>query len=223
MLSPPTIYPPVRLSVPEDHYIILICPGHAPTDPAPLEWRRRDGQVVATKRGHLATSADVDKYSLLTDGSLYVKNLRPGDSGEFRCGGRAAADVEVLTGQDYIVSAGRTVQLPCRVTSKQTQKWTFRKSKHSERRVILTKYRNGTLRRGAQDPQSRFTHTDDNALHISLLRPSDTGEYWCNGKRAAILAVRAVQHQKLLGPITSSCNEEAERSGGMQELSIWCM
>ncbi|XP_061112038.1 uncharacterized protein LOC133137724 [Conger conger] len=64
----------------EGHYMILICPGHAPTDPAPLEWRRRDGQVVATKRGHLATSADVDKYSLLTDGSLYVKNLRPGDS-----------------------------------------------------------------------------------------------------------------------------------------------
>ncbi|XP_064204956.1 CXADR-like membrane protein [Anguilla rostrata] len=182
--------PTVRLSVPEGHYIILICPGREPTDSAPLEWRDGDGRVLATWQGHTAASAKAGRYSLLTDGSLFIRDLQPGDSGEFRCGDQVAADVQVLTGEEYAVSAGRTVLIPCKVTDKQKQKWTFRKGKRSERRTVFVRFRNGTLRKEAEDPRNRLSQTKDNALRISDLRPSDAGEYWCNGKKAAVLTVR---------------------------------
>ncbi|KAJ8273730.1 hypothetical protein GJAV_G00104880 [Gymnothorax javanicus] len=182
--------PIVRISVPEGYYIVLICPGRDPSDPAPLEWTGGDGQVLAAIHSRKSTIHNIEKYSLLTDGSLYIRSLQPGDSGEFRCGDLVAADLEVLTGQDYDVQAGRTVQLVCKVTETHKQKWTFRISKGSERQTIFIRHKNGTVSKEIEDPQSRLTLLTDNTLQISHLRPSDGGEYWCNGKKAATLAVR---------------------------------
>ncbi|KAI1902341.1 hypothetical protein AGOR_G00043770 [Albula goreensis] len=180
------------LSIPEGQHTILTCPGHTPNDSAPLEWRDGTGQIIATKHGQIA---DVPreyehKYSLLLNGSLFIKYLQLSDSGEFRCGAQLVAEVEVLTGQDYVVDVGRTLTLPCRVTEKQKQKWMFRKSKQFERTPIYIKHKNGTLSKEIADPQNRYSHTSDNALHISNLQPEDAGEYWCNGKKAAVLTVR---------------------------------
>ncbi|KAG9333673.1 hypothetical protein JZ751_010663, partial [Albula glossodonta] len=175
------------LSIPEGQHTILTCPGHTPDDSAPLEWRDGTGRVIATKHGQ---TADVPreyehKYSLLLNGSLFIKYLQLSDSGEFRCGAQLVAEVE-----DYVVDVGRTLTLPCRVTEKQKQKWMFRKSKQFERTPIYIKHKNGTLSKEIADPQNRYSHTSDNALHISNLQPEDAGEYWCNGKKAAVLTVR---------------------------------
>ncbi|XP_036371987.1 protein sax-3-like [Megalops cyprinoides] len=180
--------PIVWLSVPEGHYIILICSGHTHRNTTFLEWRGADGDVIAIKRGHSATTMRDHKYSLLSDGSLLIKSLHRTDSGEYRCREQVVADVEVLTGQDYNVTAGRTVLLPCKVTDKHRQKWVLKRNK--ERKPIYTRHKNGTVRKEIEDPQNRFSHMEDNTLQIADLQPEDTGEYWCNGRRAASLTVR---------------------------------
>ncbi|KAJ8377892.1 hypothetical protein AAFF_G00250430 [Aldrovandia affinis] len=185
----------LKLSVPEGHHITLICPGHALNDSAPLEWKDRVGQVIATKSGRKANVQKEYKYSLLGDGSLFVKSLQQADSGQYHCDNQLVADVEVLTGQDFVVGVGRTVLLACKVTEKHRERWARISNQPIQpiqpiRRKLYILENNGTVTKKMNDQQNRFTLMEDSALRIANLRAVDAGEYWCNGKKAAKLTVR---------------------------------
>ncbi|XP_055750364.1 uncharacterized protein LOC129831221 [Salvelinus fontinalis] len=128
------------------------------------------------------------KYDLQPDGSLVIKELEPSDSGDYHCNDQLVADVEVLKGKNFAVSAGRALLLPCIVSSKAKRRWFFRKDSHAKQEPILTLFKNGTMKKERKDPQKRFSY-EDGALQILNLQPGDSGEYLCNGEKEAKVTV----------------------------------
>ncbi|XP_018609870.1 uncharacterized protein LOC108935603 [Scleropages formosus] len=188
IFSASTEDPVVRISVPEGHYIIIPCSSPQWRKSDHMIWRFGDNQVIGKRSWDIVFDINRRKYDLLPDGSLLVKVLRPENSGEYYCNDYKAADLEVLTGQDYSVSAGGTILLPCKISDRLKQKWMFKKNRQSRRRVILLKYKNGTVTKEIDDPQNRFTTTDFE-LRILNLQPADGGEYFCNGLKTATVSV----------------------------------
>ncbi|XP_071764191.1 uncharacterized protein LOC139918670 isoform X2 [Centroberyx gerrardi] len=162
-----------RLSVPEQHHLCLSC-----SDSDSVIWTHRDRRVVATKKGNYETNQNRNKYRLRADGSLCVLQLDESDSGRYCCNDRLRAEVEVLTGHEFMVSAGRTLLLPCRDSSKPKLRW-FHKRDGGRREAILTRFKNGTEKLEREENRSRFS-LDQDALQILDLQPEDAGEYWCN-------------------------------------------
>ncbi|MFT7811323.1 uncharacterized protein LOC108935603, partial [Arapaima gigas] len=179
-----------RVSVPERHYIIIPCRSLRWRQSNEMVWMREHNQVIARRAWDIVFDINRNKHDVLPNGSLLVKDLSLTDSGEYYCNGDMVADVEVLTGTDYHVSAGRTISLPCRVSDKLKQKWMFRKNRRSMRTVILLKYKNGTVTKEIYDPENRFM-TSNFELRIFNLQPTDAGEYFCNGVKTASLTVTA--------------------------------
>ncbi|XP_072226868.1 uncharacterized protein [Leuresthes tenuis] len=180
---PPAV---IRLSVPEDHHVCLPCDASVSSD---MVWTFQDRKVLVTQQGSYQTNQDNQRYLLLTDGSLCLLQLDDSDCGEYRCNQQLVAELQVLTGHDFKVSAGRTLLLPCSGSSKPKQKW-FRQREGERREAIFTRFRNGTEKPELE--RSRLSYTN-NALQIQDLKPEDTGEYLCNGVLEAKVTVIAVQ------------------------------
>ncbi|KAK6323745.1 hypothetical protein J4Q44_G00060840 [Coregonus suidteri] len=173
-----------RVSVPEDHRLYLACSGTVD-----LQWRHHVNGIIVTKQGQSVAYRNHQKYHLQPDGSLVIEELEPSDSGDYYCNDQLVADVEVLKGQRFAVSAGRALLLPCTVSSKAKQRWFFRKDSHAKREPISTLFRNGTVKMERKDTHKRFSYDEDSALQILNLQPGDSGEYLCNGETAAKVMV----------------------------------
>ncbi|TDH03671.1 hypothetical protein EPR50_G00144480 [Perca flavescens] len=173
----------IRISVPEDHHVCLQCGG---SDSSDVVWTHRD-RVVVTRRGSYEAKDDRQRYILEPDGSLCLKRLDESDSGKFRCNQRLVAELQVLTGLDFAVSAGRTLLLPCNGSFRIQKKWSHRRE-GARWVTILTRFKNGTVRA----ERSRLSLGND-ALQIEDLQPEDAGGYKCNGVLMARLTVLTVQ------------------------------
>ncbi|XP_023665589.1 uncharacterized protein [Paramormyrops kingsleyae] len=184
-----------RVSVPEEHHIILNCSIQPWSTTSHLVWTHGGDRVIAKRDGKVTSDIDRNKHSLLMNGSLLVSRLQSSDSGVYHCNKRAVANVEVLTGLVYNVSTGRTVLLPCKTSDKQKQKWTIKKDKNSKRKSVSLKFKNGTVLKEIDDPQNRFLQTDFE-LKIFNLQHADAGEYFCNNVKVASLMVTTETEDK---------------------------
>ncbi|KAA8578038.1 hypothetical protein FQN60_000101, partial [Etheostoma spectabile] len=99
----------IRFSVPEDHHVCLQCGG---SDSSDVVWTHRD-RKVATRRGSYETNVDRQRYLLQAGGGLCLLRLDESDGGKILCNQQLVAELQVLTGSDFAVSAGRTLLLPC--------------------------------------------------------------------------------------------------------------
>ncbi|XP_039977072.1 uncharacterized protein LOC120786066 isoform X2 [Xiphias gladius] len=171
-LPPPA---PIRVSVPEDHHVCLRCGG---SDGSHVVWTHRDRLIAVTERDSYVENGDRQRLLLRPDGGLCLRQLDAADNGEYRCNRLLVAELQVLTGRDFAVSAGRTLLLPCSHSSKPRQRW-FHRRQGGRREAVLTRFRNGTVK--PERDGSRLGFADD-ALQIRDLRPEDAGEYQCNGE-----------------------------------------
>lgn len=89
------------------------------------------------------------------------------------------------SGHDFVVSAGRTLLLPCSSADKPKQRW-FHRRKRGRREPIFTRYQNGTVKPEREGNRLSFSH---DALQILNLQPEDAGEYQCRELKVR-LAVR---------------------------------
>uniref|UniRef100_A0A1A8P4P5 Ig-like domain-containing protein n=1 Tax=Nothobranchius pienaari TaxID=704102 RepID=A0A1A8P4P5_9TELE len=168
-----------QLSVPEDHHVCLPCQG------PDVIWTHQNTKVLVTRRGSYQTYQDRRRYILLMDGSLCLLKLDDSDGGEYQCNQQLVAELQVLTGNDFQVSAGWTLLLPCRGSFKTKQRW-FRQREREKKEVIFTRFRNGTEK--PERDGDRLSYTN-NALQIRDLQPEDAGEYQCNGVLQARVSV----------------------------------
>ncbi|GAA6232597.1 uncharacterized protein LOC121191596 isoform X3 [Lates japonicus] len=164
----------IQFSVPEDHHICLPCGGF---DRSNVVWTHQDREVLVTKQGSYETNEDRQRYRLLSDGALCLLQLDDSDDGKYHCNQRLVAELQVLTGRDFVVSAGRTLLLPCSHSAKHKQRW-FHRRGGGRREAIFTRFRNGTVK--PEREGSRLSFGND-ALQIQDLQPEDAGEYHCNG------------------------------------------
>ncbi|XP_040908746.1 uncharacterized protein LOC121191596 isoform X2 [Toxotes jaculatrix] len=188
----------VRFSVPEDHHVCLQCDS----DTSHVIWTRQDRQVLVTKQGSHETNEDRHRYLLLSDGGLCLLQLEDSDNGEYRCNQRLVAEVQVLTGHDFLVSAGRTLLLPCSQSSKPKQRW-FHRRTGGRREAIFTRFRNGTEKPEREGGRLSFKN---NALQIQDLQPEDAGEYQCNGELRGRVSVLTVNPELTSIQASSSTN-----------------
>ncbi|KAM8767297.1 uncharacterized protein AB9X84_006210 isoform 1-T1 [Acanthopagrus schlegelii] len=168
----------ILFSVPEDHHVRLPCGGSGSSD---VVWTHQDRTVLVTRQGSYETNEDPRRYLLLPDGSLHLLHLDDSDGGEYRCNQQLVAELQVLTGEDFGVPAGRTLLLPCRSSSKARQKWFFYRRDGGKRELIFTWFRNGTMK----PERSRLSYENE-ALQIRDLQPEDAGEYQCNRKTSSV-------------------------------------
>ncbi|XP_047461410.1 uncharacterized protein LOC125020160 isoform X2 [Mugil cephalus] len=204
-LRPPEV---IRLSVPEDHHVCLPCSD----DSWDVVWTLRDRKVLVTRRGDHQTNEDRQHYILKSDGVLCLLKLDDSDSGEYRCNQRLEAELQVLTGQTFRVSAGRTLLLSCNGSSaRNKQRWLHQRVGGRRPEAILTRFRNGTVRLEREEDddeeegRSRFSFVND-SLQIQNLQPEDAGEYLCNGVLQAKVSVLPVS------PETTSVQSETRTS-----------
>ncbi|KAM4549517.1 uncharacterized protein V3H82_018756 [Fundulus diaphanus] len=172
----------IRFSALEDHQLCLPCGCSAGSN---VIWTYQNRKVLVTRQSSHQTNQDRGRYILRDDDGLCILKLEDSDSGEYQCNQRLVAELQVLTGHDFIVSAGRTLLLPCRGSSKLRHKW-FRQRKGQKEEVIFTRFRNGTEK--AEIDGSRLSYIYD-ALQIKDLQPEDAGEYLCNRIPQAKLTV----------------------------------
>ncbi|XP_044192087.1 uncharacterized protein LOC122970051 [Thunnus albacares] len=180
-LSPPA---GTRFSVPEDLQLCLLCGS---SDGSDVAWSQ-DSKDLVTRHGNYENNRDRRHYLLLSGGGLCLLRLDDSDSGEYRCNQQLVAELQVLTGQDFRVSEGRTLLLPCSGSTRPKQRWIHRRV-GGKREAILTRYRNGTVK--AEREESRYSMWND-ALQILDLQPDDAGEYLCNGELQARVTVLKV-------------------------------
>ncbi|XP_022613146.1 uncharacterized protein LOC111230635 isoform X6 [Seriola dumerili] len=180
----------MRFSVPKDHQVCLRCGG---SDRSHVVWTLQDRQVLVTRQGSYVTNEDRQRYLLQPDGGLCVLQLDDSDNGEYRCNQLLVAELQVLTGtdHDFMVSAGRTLLLPCSRSHKLKQRW-FHQRKGGRREAIFTLFRNGTAK--AEREGSRLSFKNK-SLQIQDLQPEDAGEYQCNGKLQGNVTVLTVQNE----------------------------
>ncbi|XP_076023678.1 uncharacterized protein LOC143013861 isoform X1 [Genypterus blacodes] len=172
----------LQLSVPEDHRLCLWCGG---SDTSDVVWTHQDRTVLVTRQKNYETNQDRTRFQLKPDASLCLLRLDDADAGTFRCNDRLVTELEVLTGQDFRVSAGRTLLLPCRRSDKPKQRW-FQRREGGKREPILTRFKNATVKPERHDPRLSYQH---DALQILQLQPGDAGEYLCNGELEATVVV----------------------------------
>ncbi|KAF3834375.1 hypothetical protein F7725_025579, partial [Dissostichus mawsoni] len=170
----------VRFSVPEDHHICLQCGG---SDSSDVVWTHRDRKVLVSRQGSYETNKDPQRYHLLSDGGLCLLRLDDSDGGAFSCNQQLVAELQVMTGVDFLVPAGWTLLLPCSDSSKRKKRWSQRRE-GGRWETLLTLFRNGTVRA----ERSRISLRNE-ALQIQDLQPEDSGEFLCNGKLLARLSV----------------------------------
>ncbi|XP_029370525.1 uncharacterized protein LOC115051301 isoform X2 [Echeneis naucrates] len=175
----------IRLSVPEDHQVCLCCGS---SDPDHVFWTRQNRRVLTTRRGSYETNEDRQRYLLLSDGGLCVLQLEASDQGGYCCNDLLVAELQVLTGRDFTVAAGRTLLLPCGQSPKPKQRW-FHRRNGERRELILTRFRNGTV--SPEREGGRLSFRND-GLQIQDLQPEDAGEYHCNGELQATVSVLSV-------------------------------
>ncbi|XP_034560084.1 uncharacterized protein LOC117827594 [Notolabrus celidotus] len=174
----------IRVSVPEEHHLCLMC-GVA--DGSNVVWTHEGRTVPVSRQG---AYEDPERYLLLSDGSLLLLKLEDSDGGEYSCNERRVAELQVLSGLNLRVSAGRMLLLPCRGSQRPKQRWFRRRKAGVPRELIFTWYRNGT---GTPEREgSRLSYGND-ALQIQDLQLEDAGEYTCNGRLRARLTVLTVQ------------------------------
>ncbi|XP_038581639.1 uncharacterized protein LOC119907976 isoform X1 [Micropterus salmoides] len=176
----------IQFSVPEDHHIRLPCGS---SDRSSVVWTYQDKKVPVTRQGRYETNEDPQRYHLESDGSLRLLQLDESDSGEYRCNQRLVAELQVLTGNDFRVSAGRTLLLPCSGSSRPKKRWYHRREGRKQE-AIFTRFKNNTVtpeRKG-----SRLSY-DNDALQIRDLQPEDAGEYQCNGEMWVRVTVLTAQ------------------------------
>ncbi|KAM9385296.1 uncharacterized protein KZ484_006861 [Pholidichthys leucotaenia] len=170
-------FPPavVQFSIPKGHHVCLQCSNSSGS--SDVIWTVRDRKVLVTRRGSYTTNEDRRSYLLLNDGSLCLLHLAESDGGRFRCNQQLVAELQVLTGSDFLVSTGRTLLLPCSGSSRPKQRWVHQRE-DGKREAVLTKFRNGTVVTPERD-DSRLSFAYD-GLQITDLQPEDGGKYVCN-------------------------------------------
>ncbi|XP_041811406.1 uncharacterized protein LOC121619636 isoform X2 [Chelmon rostratus] len=176
----------IRFSVPEDHHVSLRCGG---SDVSDVVWTHQSRSVAVTRQGGYETNVDPRRYLLLPDGSLRLLRLDDSDGGEYHCNQQLVAELQVLTGHHFTVSAGRTLLLPCSSSSKHRLRW-FHRREGGRRELIFTWFRNGTMK--PEREGSRLGYEND-ALQIQDLQLEDAGQYQCNGKVWTRVTVLTVQ------------------------------
>ncbi|XP_078123210.1 uncharacterized protein LOC144528482 isoform X1 [Sander vitreus] len=179
----------IRFSVPEDHHICLQCGG---SDSSDVVWTHRDRKVV-TRRGSDEANDDRQRYILQSGGVLCIQQLEESDGGKFRCNQRLVAELQVLTGLEFAVSAGRTLLLPCSSSSRTMKKWSHQREGARRWVPVLTRFKNGTVRSERTRHSLRNDALQIEDLQIEDLQPEDAGGYKCNGELLARLTVLAVQ------------------------------
>ncbi|XP_024858670.1 uncharacterized protein LOC112449953 [Kryptolebias marmoratus] len=196
----------IRFSVPENHHVCLPCQA---SDSSDVIWTHQNRKVLVTRQGTFQTNEDKESYLLQTDGGLCLQQLDDSDAGEYHCNQQLVAELQVLSGHDFTVSAGRTLLLPCRGSSRYKQRW-FRQQQGQKKEVIFTRVRDGTEKpeRGGK----RLSYRND-ALQIEDLQPEDAGEYLCNSVLQAQLSVLEVTSEKTSVFLSSSTTTE---SAGMK-------
>ncbi|KAF7210765.1 uncharacterized protein [Nothobranchius furzeri] len=188
-----------QFSVPEDHHVCLPCQG------PDVIWTHQNTKVLVTRRGSSQTNQDRQRYLLLMDGGLCLLKLDDSDGGEYQCNQQLVAELQVLTGNDFQVSAGWTLLLPCRGSSKTKQRW-FRQRGREKKEVIFTRFRNGTEK--PERDGDRLSYMN-NALQIRDLQPEDAGEYQCNG----VLQARVSVLEENSYPFVSASSRTTASSG----------
>ncbi|XP_026205605.1 uncharacterized protein LOC113155218 [Anabas testudineus] len=169
-LSSPAV---LRFSVPEDHHLCLQC---GRSDSSDVVWTHQNREIlVTTQRNYEGDGEERGRYRLLPDGGLCLLQLDDSDNGEYQCDGRLVAELQVLTGHSFVVSAGWTLLLPCDSSSKLRQRW-FHRRKRGKREPIFTRFRNGTVKPEREGNRLSF---GNEALQIQNLQPEDAGEYLC--------------------------------------------
>ncbi|XP_042362797.1 uncharacterized protein LOC121958018 isoform X2 [Plectropomus leopardus] len=180
-----------KFSVPEKHNVCLQCGG---SDRSTLVWTHLDRKVLVTRQGSYETNEDRQHFLLLSNGSLCVLRLEDSDSGKYHCNQQLVAELQVLTGLNFRVSAGWTLLLPCNGSSRPKKRWSHRRKGGRERggwETVLIRFRNRTVK----SERSRFSYGND-ALQIQDLQPEDAGEYQCNGELQARLTVLTDEVEK---------------------------
>ncbi|XP_030596956.1 uncharacterized protein LOC115788157 [Archocentrus centrarchus] len=174
----------IRFSVPKNHSVCLPCGS---SDSADVIWTLQDKEVLVTRRGSYMTNKDRQHYLLKPNG-LCILHLDESHNGGYRCNQQLVAELQVLTGHEYVVSAGRTLLLPCRGSFKSKQRW-FQQREDERREAILTKFKNGTVKPEKDGGRLSFSN---NALQIQDLQLEDAGEYLCNGVLQARVTILPV-------------------------------
>ncbi|XP_020562623.1 uncharacterized protein LOC105355020 isoform X3 [Oryzias latipes] len=192
----------IHLSVPEDHHVCLPC---EPSNSSDVIWTLRNRRVLVTRQGNYQTNQDHQHY-VLSRSDLCLLQLDDSDDGEYRCNHQLVAELHVLMGHDFRVSAGWTLLLPCRGSSKPKQRW-FRQREGGRREAIFTLFKNGTGKPEAKE-NSRLSYGND-ALQIQDLQPEDAGEYLCNGILQAKVSVLSVPPEPTSIPSSSSTSPQS--------------
>ncbi|XP_070702540.1 uncharacterized protein [Pempheris klunzingeri] len=190
----------IRFSVPEDHHVSLPCGG---LDDPDVVWTHQDRKVPVTLLEDYSSSEDGTRYLLLPGGGLHLLQLDDSDSGEYRCNQRLVAELQVLTGRDFMVSAGWTLLLPCS-TSRPKKKWFYQRREGGRQEVIFTWFKNGTARPEREGGRLSY---ENGALQIRDLHPNDAGVYLCNKKVVGRLTVLTVQPEPTGVQQTSSTTQ----------------
>lgn len=84
--------------VPEEHFLFLQC-RHGSS----VEWTHGVTRLNITRQGSRTSSLDRPKHRLLSDGTLYIRDLEETDSGLYYCNGQQVAEVIVLPGRDNMI------------------------------------------------------------------------------------------------------------------------
>ncbi|XP_060915344.1 uncharacterized protein LOC132990884 isoform X2 [Labrus mixtus] len=210
----------IRYSVPEDHHVCLRC-----GDDSDVVWTHGNRNVPVTRKGIYETNDDPERFILLSDGSLFLLKLDKSDGGEYRCNARLVAELQVLTGRDFSVSAGRTLLLPCSRSSRPKQRWFYRRREEGRRELIFTWFGNGTAK--PEREGSRLSYRND-GLQIQNLQLEDAGEYLCNGNlqaRLTVVTVRPVptsvlQTSKAATPVTRTAETKKKEKSRTENVLL---
>ncbi|XP_029023674.1 uncharacterized protein LOC114866137 isoform X2 [Betta splendens] len=166
----------LRVLVPEEHHLCLRCGGFHGSD---VVWTRQNREI-------LTGSGDAGRRRrVLSDGLLCLQQLDDSDSGQYRCDGRLVAELQVLTGSTFVVTAGWTLLLPCSPPHKAKQRW-FHRRRGGRREPVFTRFRNGTVR--PERDGNRLSFGND-ALQILDLQPEDAGEYQCGELQVRVIVL----------------------------------
>ncbi|XP_066543150.1 uncharacterized protein LOC136711079 isoform X2 [Amia ocellicauda] len=131
-----------------------------------------------------------NRFSLLSDASLLITAVQPGDARQYSCNQKHVADLEVVR-ERVSVPEGNRLLLNCRVpppAEGSTVLWTHMVAGGSKDIIKVTKLTSKYYGNKLATPLN-YQQFTDGSLSINKVQPVDTGKFYCDGQPVADLEV----------------------------------